>query len=1102
MRGRSVLLVPVLLALLVAAPGKAADRPGVLRDHRATARAEVNMPKGFVPAVAASRVGRYFVVMKAPSVADQVRAAGHARTVSAAAQRATYHAALRSQDAAVRDAKSRGGLVVFRYGRLVNAFSARLSAAAAAALAARPDVASVQPVSIVKLASNDSTRFIGAPQVWDLGYRGQGMRVADVDTGIDYTHKDFGGPGTVQAYESNDPSVIEPGTFPTAKVIGGYDFTGGNYDVLDGDPNNDIPVPDPDPLDADGHGTHTSGTVAGFGVKGKVQRGVAPQARLYAVKVWDVGNSTDDVLVAGYEFAVDPNQDGSTDDKVDVLTFSGGVTYGTKNSVEAQAAQSVVDLGTVFVASAGNDGDQPAGGSAYVLGTPAAAPGVIAVAASIDAFIAQTLTVNQPSGVELPDNGLIVRQDWGGEITHDITGDVFDAREVDPPADPDNPQASDRELCDPVAGHPFTGKIVLVYKGSTGAGDCTGSLKAYNAEQGGATAVILWSGFGGFPFGLAPGDETVTIPVVMVSTNDGEVLGDTVSPDAANGNFNTQTLNVTINEQSSVIPGFEDSMTDFTSEGPARVTNDLKPDISAPGFDITSAGVGTGDGPAVLSGTSMAAPHVSGVATLLRQIHPNWSPGRIKAVLMNQAKLALKNNDLSTPVPATVMGAGRVQAFDAAKAVSIAEPASLSFGLKAVSRPTSMVRSTTVTNTDSVPHAYDAAASVRYSDYDPSVASVAVSTDGSTFSPSVGFNLAPGASQRVWMKLTLLPAAVSEADQELGWYYFHPGLDGIIQIQQSGGGHADQLHVSWAVVPYRVSVDRLSTTSLDVSGGPAALRLVQSGQAAGTSYADLYLLGTKSDSLPAGGEEDIAAIGARSFTGISIDGVASRLPTGTDALAGITWREFLTNSDTPTEPVEFGVEFYSQHDTTETLEVDVKVDAGADGVFADPGMRADYLIVKPPGRGGTTCVYDLSLPNPYDECAASYFADYSNYNSRMVGLVVDASAIGLSDGASQVAYQVTACTGTFSGDVPGQVCDTAGDFTGTTYNAVLDATHPALDVRPLTCRGFWGGGACTGDRPIRVSAGSAGPDEVHWILALFPNNDPTEGSVALVRVAT
>ena len=172
---------------------------------------------------------------------------------------------------------------------------------------------------------------------------------------------------------------------------------------MDADTSNDIPRPDFDPLDSDGHGTHTGSTVAGINVPGQVGRGVAPKALLYAYKVWDDGNSTDDVLVAAYERAMDPNQDGSVADAVDVLSFSGGVDYGTLNSMEAMAAQRVVDLGTVFVASAGNSGNQPAGGSAYISGTPSIARGVVGVAASIDEFLALELTINStPRHVPAP----------------------------------------------------------------------------------------------------------------------------------------------------------------------------------------------------------------------------------------------------------------------------------------------------------------------------------------------------------------------------------------------------------------------------------------------------------------------------------------------------------------------------------------------------------------------------------------------------------------------------------------------------------------------------------------------------------------------------
>jgi hypothetical protein len=291
------------------------------------------------------------------------------------------------------------------------------------------------------------------------------------------------------------------------------------------------------------------------------------------------------------------------------------------------------------------------------------------------------------------------------------------------------------------------------------------------------------------------------------------------------------------------------------------------------------------------------------------------------------------------------------------------------------------------------------------------------------------------------------------------------------------------------VVPLATSDNGLlSTDPLDLTLGQGTLELTE-GTAAGTSYADLYQLG-ETDPAESHGEEDIVAVGARSFSGNTIDGTPEGLPPANDQLADIDWLTFLTDVDTPTEPVEIGVQTWGVHNVTETLEVDVLIDAGADGLFADNELQADYMAVKLAAPGGEVCVF--ALPSTFEDCDALYFADYSNYNSNLVGLALDAQAIGLVDGESDFAYQVTACTGTFSGDVPGQICDSAGAFDDIagTWNLVFDAADPALLIDPLVCKGFWGGPACDSTTPITVDVGSAGAGDDPSILALFPNDRP------------
>jgi subtilisin family serine protease len=1059
-------------------------------------RGEVSVPEGYEPAVARSRTGRYFVVMRAPSASQRYVASRRAGApMSARAQRDAGSTALASQQNAVNAVESRGGSVFYRYSRLVNAFSARMSVGTAAQIARRSDVVSVQPVGIARATLESSVPLIGAPKVWKKHKaKGRGVTVAVVDTGVDYTHAAFGGPGTAAAYNSNDPTIVEAGTFPTNKVIAGTDLVGEDYDVLDTDPANDVPVPDPDPLDEAGndHGTHVAGTCCGKGVPGEIGRGVAPRTKIVAIKVWDEGNSTADVLVAGFERAVDPNDDGAMTDKVDVLSFSGGVDFGTAFSLEAVAAQQVVDLGTVFVAAAGNAGNQPVGGQPYITGTPATAPGAISVASSIDQFVAATLDVNSPAAETLPENGITAWQDWSAPLQGNLTGDVFDARAVVPPSDPTGaPSPEDAQLCGSTPpGQPFAGQIALVFKGPTDAGDCTATEKVFRAQEAGAIGVILWSGFPGLPFLFAAGDfaDQITIPAVLVSSADGEALGELLSPTAPAA-YNTADVNVTVNASPEVIAGIKDWISDFSSEGPARVTNALKPDITAPGSDIKSALAGSGDGALTISGTSMATPHVSGSSALLLDVHPKWTPAQVKAALMNQAKRNVGDPFGAKPVSATIMGAGRVRVNQSADAKSLAVPGSLSFGLQHLTGVATLPAQTfTVQNKDRRMHEYRVTGGVRYSDFDPAIVDVDVSLDGTNFLDEVGFLLKRGAQRTVHVRLTLDPSVISPPEQLYGWYFFHPNVDGSVVVNQSLGSK-DKLLVPWHVAPLAASQTSVSDQLLDLTSGTDTFSIV-TGAGAGVDQADVYQLGAL-DGADGSGEADITHVGVRSFTGDSVnDDVATGLPPDTDALGGLPWIEFMS-SEPPTEPIEFGVRLAGTHNTTSTMEINVLIDVGADGNFADDQLGADFMLSKLPG-GGETCLFDLSAADPFADCLTPGFSDYSNFNTNVFGLMTDAGALGVSNGQPEISYQVVACTGVFSGDVPEQICDTAIDLdaqTGT-YAAVVDVTDEPLIVSNLICGGFWGAPTCGASEPVTVDVGSAVAGSTPSLLVLFPNNPP------------
>ncbi|NEB81474.1 S8 family serine peptidase [Streptomyces sp. SID14478] len=129
----------------------------------------------------------------------------------------------------------------------------------------------------------------------------------------------------------------------------------------------------------------------------------------------------------------------------------------------------------------------------------------------------------------------------------------------------------------------------------------------------------------------------------------------------------------------------DDKMADFSSRGPRIGDGAIKPDVTAPGVDITAASApGSAiaseygenpEGYVTISGTSMATPHVAGSAALLKQQHPDWKGAQLKGVLTGSTK--------DTGFPAFDQGSGRIQVDHAIKTGVYAEQTSLNFGTAA-----------------------------------------------------------------------------------------------------------------------------------------------------------------------------------------------------------------------------------------------------------------------------------------------------------------------------------------------------------------------------------------------------------------------------------
>ena len=646
----------------------------------------------------------------------QVSGSGSADVAAANPEDATDRAKVRARRAAVarqsnavldtaKDEDTRAARL-FTTTNAVPGVAIQLDQDGIKAVAALPDVVKVSRITPKHLTNANTAALTKAYDAWKYaGNLGQGVKIGIIDSGIDYTHKDFGGRGSVAAYDAAKAASTSPAWLAAlprlakAKIAGGVDLVGDDYypDAYtpNGDANPDYdpnPAPDSNPLDCEGHGTHVGGTAAGYGVtaagdtftgsygsltrpnllKMRVGPGMAPAAELYALKVFGChGTTTFDL--AALDWALDPNQDGDFSDHLDIVNLSLGSADSPVDDPENAVIDELTRHGVLTVTSGGNNFDLT-----DTNGVPANAVSGLSVASSIDAYqLRDGLRVDAPSTVAgLAPGQVSDAYDWAGNgpTGNPVSGSVVTI------------SGANADGCDPLSAADTArvkGKVVwLEWDDDDDTRRCGSVLRADHVTAAGAIGAVLTSTLDVFE-GLIGANDS--IPVFQLTRAGTQKL---------RASARAGTLEVTFDgKDRATIPDVDSSLDDilagYSSRGGHGSMGVVKPDVTAPGDTIASAGVGSGSGPLVLSGTSMSAPLAAGISALVRSRHPHWSPLLVKAAVMNTAThdLWTERNRSGLEYGPARAGAGRVDALAAVSTPVVAfspganNPVTASFGV-------------------------------------------------------------------------------------------------------------------------------------------------------------------------------------------------------------------------------------------------------------------------------------------------------------------------------------------------------------------------------------------------------------------------------------
>ncbi|WP_298820131.1 S8 family serine peptidase [Chloroflexus sp.] len=846
----------------------------------------------------------------------------------------------------------------------LNAVVVEVDGAALPALARDVEVVRISPVVNYERESQppmETVPYIGAnPTVQAAGFRGKDVRVAVLDSGIDYTHAAFGGAGTLAAYQAAygdnpaDPrNTTLDGLFPTDRVKGGYDFVGEVW------PNGPL-SPDPDPIDcgqpglssgtcAGGHGTHVADIIGG-------EQGVAPEVDLFAVKVCSaVSSSCSGVaILQGLDWVADPDGNGITDDRMHIVNMSLGASYGQNyDDDSAIAVDNLQPLGILVVASAGNSADRP-----YITGTPAGARTALSVAQTAvpsDASYPITVLSTTVYGIAQP---------WAPIPTTAIAGTLVYGASL-----------GNALGCSAYPAGSLTGQILLVDRGV-----CAISIKGSNGAAAGAVAVIVANNVAGaVPPTFSFGGGTPTVPVLSITQAAGNALKLRVGNETTIGFDNPFSNAGSVVGTSSRGP----TMGQMTYGNQIMYGQIIKPEIGAPGASI-SAVAGSGTGVEPFGGTSGAAPMVAGAAALLyNAVDWSMSPWELKARLINTAETNIYNGSpvFLGPVlaPITRIGGGEVRVDRAIAAQASAwelsnGTAAISFGQIDVTRnPTTLRRTIVVRNYGNTPLTYTITPTFRFAN---DAASAAISPTTSVTTITV-----PPRSRRTFtlslrIDPTKLPAWVLNSGNNGGNGAALTAVEYDGYLVLDAPGTTNDLTMPWHIMPRAAGVVQAPASVRATTSSPATARLTNSG-ANPVTVDPFTLIGssnTVNASLGAGMQMppmDLRYVGARAFD------IPGFCPGNTPIIQfGITTHQRITHSNYP-------------------VEIDLLFDTNRDGVPDYVGFTSEVGSFASDGRNA---FFVGPLAGPYN---AFFFTSHST-NSANTVLTLCGSQIGVTALGQQI----------------------------------------------------------------------------------------------------